>query len=57
MRVPEIVEVEKIVEKIVKEIEVVTAKEVDNHIEIRNVIVDRIVEKPVVIIQREERIV
>ncbi len=40
-----------------KEVDVVTAKEVENHIEIRHVIVDRIVEKPVVIIQREERIV
>lgn len=57
MKIPEIVEVEKIVEKIVKEVDVVTAKEVENHIEVRNQIVDRIIEKPVIIIQREERIV
>lgn len=57
MKVPEIVEVEKVVEKIVKEVDVVTAKEVENHIEVRNQVVDRIVEKPVVIVQREERIV
>ena len=44
-------------EKIVKEVEIMTAKEIENHIEVRHVIVDRIVEKPVVIIQREERIV
>lgn len=50
-------EVEKIVEKIVKEVEIVTAKEVDNHIEVKHQIVDRIIERPVVIIQREERIV
>lgn len=40
-----------------KEVEVVVAKEVENHIEVKNVIVERIVEKPVIIIQREERIV
>lgn len=43
IRVPEIVEVEKRVDNIVKEVEVVVAKEVENHIEVKNVVVDRIV--------------
>jgi hypothetical protein len=45
------------VEKIVPQIEVVTAKQIDNYIEVRYEIVDRIVEKPIPIIQTVERVV
>jgi hypothetical protein len=45
------------VEKIVPQIEVVTAKQIDNYVEVRYEIVDRIVEKPIPIIQTVERVV
>ena len=51
------IEVEKIVEKVVPVIEYRNAKEIENHIEIRHDIVDRIIEKPIPIIQTVERIV
>lgn len=51
------IEVEKIIEKVVPVIEYRNAKEIENHIEIRHDIVDRIVEKPIPIIQTVERIV
>ena len=43
VEVPKVIEVEKIVEKIVEKEVVIPAKEVQNHIEVRNQIVDRIV--------------
>lgn len=51
------IEVEKIIEKVVPVIEYRNAKEIENHIEIRHDIVDRIIEKPIPIIQTVERIV
>lgn len=51
VEIPKVIEVEKIVEKIVPQKEVITAQQIDNHIEIRYEIVDRIVERPVPIIQ------
>ena len=55
--VPQIVEVEKIVEKIVPQIEYRNAREVQNHIEVQHVPVDRIVEKPIPIVKTVEKIV
>lgn len=43
VQVPQIIEVEKIIEKIVPVIEYRNAKEVENHIEVRNEIVERII--------------
>ena len=57
VQVPQIIEVEKIDEKIVVQIEYRNAKEVENHIETRHTIVDRIIEKPIPIIQTVEKIV
>ena len=52
---PVIVEVQQ--DRLVKETEVIIAKETENHIEVKNVVVDRVVEKPVIIIQTEERFI
>ena len=57
VEVPQVIEVEKIVEKIVEKQVVINAKEVENHIEVRNNIVDRIIEKPIPIIQTVEKLV
>lgn len=57
VQVPQIIEVEKIVEKIVPQIEYRNAKEVENHIEVRHQVVDRIIEKPIPIIQTVEKII
>lgn len=54
---PQVIEVEKIIEKIVPQIEYRNAKEIENHIEIRYQIVDRIIEKPIPIIQTVEKLV
>ena len=53
---PTVVEVERVVEKIVPVIEYRSAREVENHIEIKYQIVDRIVEKIVPVVQIKERI-
>lgn len=57
MEVPKIIEVEKRVEIVVPVIEYRNAREVENHVEIQHQIVERIVEKPVHIIQTIEKIV
>ena len=57
VEVPQIIEVEKVVEKIVPKIEYRNAKEIFNHIEVEHVVVDRIVEKVVPVIQTVEKVV
>lgn len=57
MRIPELIEVEVLVEKIVKEIEYVIETEQVPYIQTEHKIVERIVEKLIPIIQIEERIV
>ena len=51
VEIPKVIEVEKIVEKVVEVKEHIPVKEINNHIEVKVEVVDRIVEKPVPIIQ------
>ena len=51
------IEIEKIVEKVVPIVEYRNAREILNHIEVQHQIVERIVEKPVIIEKVVERVV
>ena len=57
VQVPQIIEVEKIVEKIVERVDYKIEKEMIPYVQIETRIVDRIIEKPIPIIQKEEKIV
>lgn len=57
VEIPKIIEVEKLVEVIIPQKEVIVAQQINNHVEVRYEIVDRIIEKPIPIIQTVERIV